>query len=373
VSCIYQINLQNQFGGGEVYTRFFTLALIALGHKVILLISHEAKFWGELIPDEVQCVRVGNQAEILQCLPSAGSLIVTQTVLDVPVAKQVASTHVLCGFVHMPLYERNPPGLAYYHLLFPVSRHVQSSMRDRNNIYTEPLYAVADPRRGQTQAIIRNRSEYNWDLRKMRDRVLGSVEPLWRTVAQAPIFTKRPGLTLGIVSRLTPIKQFPQMFKIISPIIARFPKVNLEIFGSGGYASVRDLRASLAPISSQARFWGHQPNAASVYPLLDFVLSGLPEKEALGPNVIEAQFSGTPVIAVKAPPFIETVLDGSTGYLYADPREDGGNSFAQLLERILTQGSRPDPREATEHLEKFSFNAFRLRVSAALFAAGFEK
>jgi glycosyltransferase involved in cell wall biosynthesis len=163
------------------------------------------------------------------------------------------------------------------------------------------------------------------------------------------------------------------MFKIISPIIARFPKVNLEIFGSGGYASVRDLRASLAPISSQARFWGHQPNAASVYPLLDFVLSGLPEKEALGLNLIEAQFSGTPVIAVKAPPFIETVLDGSTGYLYADPREDGGNSFAQLLERILTQGSRPDPREATEHLEKFSFDAFRLRVSAALFAAGFEK
>ena len=26
----------------------------------------------------------------------------------------MAERHVLCGFVHMPLYERNPPGLAHY-------------------------------------------------------------------------------------------------------------------------------------------------------------------------------------------------------------------------------------------------------------------
>jgi glycosyltransferase involved in cell wall biosynthesis len=180
--------------------------------------------------------------------------------------------------------------------------------------------------------------------------------------------SKRPGLTLGIVSRLTPIKQFPLMFGILAPVMARFPQVNLEIFGSGGYASVRDLRAALAPMQQQVRFWGHQPDVAAVYPQLDFVLSGLPEKEALGLNLIEAQFCGTPVLAVRAPPFTETVIDGQSGWLFTDPREDGGASFAQLLERLQGGGARPDPRQAAAHLERFSFAAFRERVARALAA-----
>ena len=182
------------------------------------------------------------------------------------------------------------------------------------------------------------------------------------------VFKKRPGVTLGIVSRLTPIKQFSLMFGILAPEIARYPGVNLEIFGSGGYASVRDLRASLAPVLKQVRFWGHQPNVATVYPQLDFVLSGLPEKEALGLNLIEAQYCGTPVLAVRAPPFTETVIEPETGFFFTDPRQDGGESFARLLERLLAGAARPDPRQATAHLERFSVAAFRERVARALAA-----
>jgi glycosyltransferase involved in cell wall biosynthesis len=171
---------------------------------------------------------------------------------------------------------------------------------------------------------------------------------------------------LGIVSRLTPIKQFPSMFDILAPVIARFPQVSLEIFGSGGYASVRDLRASLAPILKQVRFWGYQPNVAAVYPQLDYVLSGLPEKEALGLNLIEAQYCGTPVLAVRAPPFTETVIEGQTGFFFTDPRQDGGAYFAQLLERLLAGAVRPDPRQATVHLDRFSVAVFRERVARAL-------
>ncbi len=142
--------------------------------------------------------------------------------------------------------------------------------------------------------------------------------------------------------------------------------MNLEIFGSGGYASVRDLRASLAPLRKQVRFWGHQPNVAAVYPQLDYVLSGLPEKEALGLNLIEAQYCGTPVLAVHAPPFTETVIDAQTGFFFADPRQDGGESFARLLERLVAGALRPDPRLATAHLEHFSIAAYRARVAQLL-------
>ena len=363
--CVYQVNLQNEFGGGEVYTRFFTMALIDLGCRVVLFVSRKADFWESLLPAGVELVRVDGAAEILRGLPQAKSLVVTQTALDADAAQWVAERHVLCGFVHMPLYERDPAGFRHYHLLLPVSRHVLDSIRGRgySNVFGEPMYGVADPRRGASGGAIVARSEYDWDRRKLRDRLLGLTEPWWRMNRSVMEFNKRPGLTLGIVSRLTPIKQFPLMFGILAPVIARFPQVNLEIFGSGGYASVRDLRAGLAPIGKQVRFWGHQTNVAAVYPQIDFVLSGLPEKEALGLNLIEAQFCGTPVLAVRGPPFTETVIDGQTGFFFSDPREDGGESFAQLL---LGGAARPDPRSAIDHLQRFSFAAFRERVARAL-------
>ncbi len=370
MTSVYQVNLQNQFGGGEVYTRFFTLALVELGYKVVLFVSREADFWERLLPGGVELVRVDGAADIERRLPQEPSLVVTQTALDARAAECVAARHRLCGFVHMPLYERNPPGLRHYHLLLPVSRHVLDSLRGRDNAYPEPLYAVADLERGVPSGAIIARSEYAWDRRKLRDRLLGLTEPLWRMGQSTTEFRKRAGLTLGIVSRLTPIKQFPLMFGVLAPAMAKFAQINLEIFGSGGYASVRDLRASLAPMAGRARFWGHQQDVATIYPQLDFVLSGLPEKEALGLNLIEAQQCGTPVLAVHAPPFTETVLDGETGYFFADPRADGGASFVQLLERLLGGAAHPDPRRAKAHLDRFSLAAFCERIARALAFAG---
>ena len=368
---VYQVNLQNQYGGGEVYTRFFTMALIDLGYRVVLFVSRKADFWESLLPAGVELVRVGGPAEILRALPQAKSLVVTQTGLDAAAALWVAKRHVLCGFVHMPMYERDPAGFRHYHLLLAVSQHVLDSVRGRGygKVFGEPMYGVADPRRGASGDALVANSEYDWDRRKLRDRLLGLAEPWWRRHRSPSEFKKRPGLTLGIVSRLTPIKQFPLMFGILAAEIARFPRVSLEIFGSGGYASVRDLRASLAPVLKQVRFWGHQPNVAAVYPQLDFVVSGLPEKEALGLNLIEAQYCGTPVLAVRAPPFTETVIEPQTGFFFADPRQDGGGSFGQLLERLLAGAARPDPRQASAHLERFSVAVFRERVARALAAA----
>ena len=368
---VYQVNLQDQFGGGEVYTRFFSMALMDLGYRVVLFVSRKADFWESLLPAGVEIVRVDDSGDILRRLPQAKSLVVTQTALDAGAAQWVAQRHVLCGFVHMPLYERDPPGLCHYHLLLPVSRHVLDSIRWRGhrNAYAEPMYGVAAPPHAANGEAIIARSEYDWDRRKVRDLLLGLAEPWWRMHRPSLAFKKRPGLTLGIVSRLTPIKQFPLMFRIIAPEIARHAQINLEIFGSGGYASVRDLRASLAPAAKQVRFWGHQSNVAAVYPQLDFVLSGLPEKEALGLNLIEAQYCGTPVLAVRAPPFIETVIEPETGFFFTDPRQDGGESFARLLQRLLAGAPRPDPRQARAHLERFSVAAFRERVARALAAA----
>lgn len=369
----YQINLQQGCGGGEIYTRFFSQALRRLGWQVTLFIHKNAAFWQKLDMPGVTFIPVNGYEQIHDYLPAERSLFVTHSPAIGRLADTLASRHFLAGFAHMPLYQRNPRPFAPYRLIFAVSGHVIASLHAAGieAVHAEPLYGVADLERSdEPLAPLRANTVYDWDRRKFRDRLLSHLHPPYFALKPKPVFAKKAGLTLGIVSRLTPIKQFPLLFGLLAPLIRRFPQVNLEIFGSGGYASVRDLRRSLAPIAPQVRWWGHQRDVKAVYPQLDFLLTGLPEKEALGLNVIEAQACGTPVLAINAPPFTETVSEGESGYFYADPRRDRGRDFARLLgELVKAEGQFPDPRRAAAHLEQFSFARFTQRVERALAAA----
>jgi glycosyltransferase involved in cell wall biosynthesis len=373
---VHEINLQRHFGGGEVYTRFLSNALVEAGWPVELYVHNEAAFWDRLDMPGVRLVRMASLDDIAARLPAEKALVMTHNVLDREDAAKWAARHTLTGFAHMPLFDRDPAGLPHYRRVFCVSQHVIDSAHAKGlqNTWPEPLYGVADLQRGATQTgEIRRGTVYDWDRRKVRDRLLGWLYPLSAPLRTAQVFQRRPGLTLtlGIVSRLTPIKQFPLLFRHLSPVIAKFPSVNIEIFGSGGYASVRDLRRALQPIAQQVRFWGYQQDVKRVYAELDYVLSGLPEKEALGLNLIEAQSCGTPVLAVNAPPFTETVLDGESGHLFTDPRTDGGKNFAELLAKLTASNasSRPNLRGrplVDAHLELFSEHLFRTRLAAAM-------
>lgn len=369
----HQINLQAGMGGGEVYTRFFTQALLALGWKTTLYVRRNSWLAEHLALPGVELVSMNDLDEIPALLPGDGAPVVVHTPFSGATAESIRRAHPLVCFAHMPLYGRKIDVFRHYDLVFAVSAHVIASFKAAglDNYHAEPLYGVADLERPAAAAgQIRTHSVYDWDRRKFRDRCLSYVYPLFFALKSPRTFERREGLTLGIVSRLTPIKQFPLMFEILAPVIRRFPQVRLEIFGSGGYASVRDLERSLAPISRQVRWWGHQGDVKFIYPQLDFLLAGLPEKEALGLNVIESQACGTPVLAVKAPPFTETVVEGETGYFFTDPRQDQGSDFARLLEQLCAAGGRhPDPRLALAHLEKFSFGQFVQRVGRAMDAA----
>jgi glycosyltransferase involved in cell wall biosynthesis len=161
------------------------------------------------------------------------------------------------------------------------------------------------------------------------------------------------------VSRITPIKQFPILLKLIAPILKEFPNMNIEIFGAGGYASVRDCKHALQPIKNRVRFWGHQWQVGAAYAECDYVLSGLPEKEALGLNLLEAQCCNIPVIAVKAPPFTETVNDQVSGYLYTDPRLDQGADFRRVLQKINSRETPKLKPADSPHLTQFTMDSFQ--------------
>lgn len=362
---LHHVNLQTIVGGGEVYTRAMTRALVDAGASVTLHVHPGNRFWDSLA--DTSSPRRRGPIEIRPAadeaaLPSfAGETVIVHTKLSEAKAKDIAARNRLVGFAHLPMHQREPEWLRHCTLVATVSQYCIDLLRRAGveRLYPEPLYGIADLARGERDAPVFRKSCYLWDQRKLRDRLFSlfhSVKP--------ETFEKRPGLTLGVVSLIVPIKQFPLLFSHLAPILARHG-VNLEIFGAGGYAQVRDLRKELHCMGGKARFWGYQENVAAIYPRIDYLLAGLPEKEALGLNVLEAQVSGTPVLAPKAPPFTETVLDGETGFLYRDPREDGAASFEELLVKLKSE-SRPDPLRVREHLERFAYPAFANRVKRLL-------
>lgn len=366
---VVQINLQPHFGGGEVYTAFLTRALSALGVPSRLIVHPRADFWQRLsLASDTELIPAWTDA-VATAVPEKPCWILGHG----PVPREIlARGRDLCtAVVHMPVQGRNPASLQGHHMLFPVSGWVQRGLIEAGlPVWQEPLYGVAEVTRREARGPIRRASCYDWDRRKLRDRLLGYIEPFWEAFLHHPVYQRRPGITLAIVSRITPIKQFPLLFSILAPVLARQPGISLEVFGAGGYASVRDLRRALRPLADRTRFWGMQANIAEVYAGVDYLLTGLPEKEALGLNVIEAQACGTPVLAPDAPPFNETIRDGVTGRLYRDPRTDGGADFARVLREAVEAPMRIDPVAAQPHLARFSFEVFVARLQSVVAWAG---
>jgi glycosyltransferase involved in cell wall biosynthesis len=373
--CI-QVNLQRGFGGGEVFTAALCGAVHSIGIDSVLFAHPQASAWPLLARPEMHIqplARAEDLVERLRAKPPCWLLF--HTFAPVAVIEALRSQgHIATALAHMPAYGRDPRPLQPFDQVLGVSRHVIASLHAAGigRVYSEPLYGIADLERGTAQgAPLVSRSRYEWDRRKVRDRLLCAMEPLWRAFLPRHAFERRGTLTLGIVSRITPIKQFPLLFSHLAAVLARHAAVQLEIFGSGGYASVRDFARSLEPIRQRVRFWGHQADVGAVYRQIDFLVTGLPEKEALGLNTIEAQACGTPVLAPDAPPFDETVLHGVTGLRYRDPRTDAGADFERTLELVLAGGFHFNAEAARAHLAQFSKEALaeRVRVLARFLSA----
>jgi glycosyltransferase involved in cell wall biosynthesis len=364
---IVQFNTSPTLGGAEVYTAFFTRALLRAGWRTRVVVDPHAGFWNAL--DLGGTPRTGMDAVELR----DEDVALVHASMPPSLLASLQDRYLI-GVAHQAMYDAARP--AYYDradLLLSVTRHVTATLAAHglNRVWPEPLYGVADlDRTGGPHAEaapLRAGRLFDADLRKPRDRLLAAWARARDVFASSPRFAPRPGLTLGVVSRIAALKQFPLLFDHLVPVLRRFPNVNLEIFGTAvGYKALISLRTSLSPLGTRVRYWGHQTDVAVAYRALDYLLLGLPEREALGLNALEACAAGTPVLAVEAPPFTETLVDGVTGFFYTDPRRDGAAGFAQVLDEIVDGRLRPDREAMRRHTERFSIDAFSARVDAIL-------
>lgn len=362
---VYQLNLSPSLGGAEVFTGFFSRALTEIGWDTELVVSPNASYWRQLDLGNGRLVPLVSGNQLIASLPEHAILVIHSPTPE-PLVRELSKKTKILALAHQVIHNAKQPSYyKYADTLIPVSRHVIETLERENysNIYLSPLYGIGCVK-GAGDGPISRGAMVDWDQRKLRDRILSTLDRLSQPVRSRVEYKRRPGLTLGVVSRIAEAKQFPELFARIAQQIKVHPKVWIEVFGSAvGFRAFTDFRHAVAPIEDRVRYWGFQKDVASAYKSIDYLITGLPERESFGLNVIEAQMCGTPVLAPRSPPFTETVLDGKSGYLYRDPREDDGQDFDRILDLILKPQMRPNPLLERQHLAQFEFPAFCHRVN----------
>lgn len=362
----YQVNLYDGWGGSEIYTISFTRALLANGVPTTVFVL-PGSYLHRMLPEGCTIIPARDFDEVVPHIPDASWVLIHMNFYEAQAVPFRRHGHFLTSVAHMTLFGRSPAALKHLDWIAGDSQYVLDSLAAAGitQFHPQPLWGIADltAREGGSDQPIVASSPYGWDPRKGRDRLLGWLYPHYeRFLPQRP-YVRKPGITLGIVSRLANIKQFPLLLSCIAPVLARHPHVNLEIFGNGGYATIRDMRRASKSIRDRVRFWGYQRCVGAVYRQIDYLLAGIPDSEAFGLNLVEAEICGTPVLAINAPPFTETVLDGVTGFLYEDPRKDNGASFERLVERLSCEPFKLESAAAVAYLERFSEAAYHERVA----------
>lgn len=169
-------------------------------------------------------------------------------------------------------------------------------------------------------------------------------------------YTPGPGRRNGflIVSAFVPYKRIPDALEA-----ARLSGLPLTVAGSGpdGARLRRQAGETVSFVDTPS-----DEELRELYRGAEALL--MPGEEDFGIVPVEAQACGTPVIALGRGGALETVVDGSTGVLYAEPGPEG---LLRAIDRF--RGLRFNPDDAVRNSRRFSRESFRRRFLGFLAAA----
>ena len=172
--------------------------------------------------------------------------------------------------------------------------------------------------------------------------------------------------------RIRPMHEPPEKFYLVVSRLVRYKRIDLAIEACNRLG--RDLvvvgvgpeRRRLGAIAGPTiRFLGAQsdPEITELYGTCRAFL--FPGHEDFGITPVEAQAAGRPVVAFGAGGAAETVLDGTTGVLFAEQTVDSLVGAIERLERSSIEGEA-----CRSNAERFDASVFRARMAAAVTAAG---
>jgi phosphatidylinositol alpha-1,6-mannosyltransferase len=183
-------------------------------------------------------------------------------------------------------------------------------------------------------------------------------------------------LVLGL-SRLVPRKGFDVLVEAGAALVARHPKLQVVVVGSG--RDRRRLERLAAHHGSPVRFLGRvpEPDLPGVFGMADcFAMlcrdrwAGL-EQEGFGIVFLEAAACGVPSVAGRSGGSAEAVLDGVTGSVVDAPKDVV--AVAAALDRLLSDPARRSAAGAAARTRAdadFGYDGLARRLQAALDEVG---
>ena len=164
--------------------------------------------------------------------------------------------------------------------------------------------------------------------------------------------------TIGVVSRLEPIKGMDLVVPAFAEVLKRFPEVRLLVVGDGSLRATMEQQAAELGCADRIAWVGRQPQEElnKWYGQMDIVL--MPSRsEGFGLTAIEAMANGCVMVASNVGGLPEVVRDGVCGLLHRteDVRDMAAKVSALLDDATLYSKLRA---QSLIEVEKYSFERY---------------
>ncbi len=164
--------------------------------------------------------------------------------------------------------------------------------------------------------------------------------------------------TIGVVSRLEPIKGMDLVVPAFAEVLKKFPEVRLLVVGDGSLRATMERQAAELGCADRITWVGRQPQEelAQWYGQMDIVL--MPSRsEGFGLTAIEAMANGCVMVASNVGGLPEVVRDGVCGLLH---RTEDLHDMAAKVSKLLDDAALYDMLRAQSliEVEKYSFERY---------------
>ena len=344
-------DLKNPYAGGaEVHLEELLRRLVSYGHQVTLFCSGYKNCPKEEIVDGIKIIRRGNRFNFNLVAPFYLRKIVRQNKFDILIEDINKIPFYTPLYLKMKTLVVVPHLFAttvFYEINFILGSYIYLVERPLVSIYKGlPFNVISE----STAEDIIKRGIPQKDVSIIH---CGINRQLYVHNSQINKYENPTVLYIGRIKKYKSIQHLIKAFKMVKE---KLPKAQLMIVGSGDYLENLQALAKSLNLQSSVEFPGYVSTEEKVYRMQRAHVAVLPSlKEGWGLTNIEANSTGTTVVASNSPGLKDSVVDGKTGFLY-----EYGNieQLAEKLLAILTDDALRQNLEkgAMEWAEKFNWD-----------------
>lgn len=177
-------------------------------------------------------------------------------------------------------------------------------------------------------------------------------------------FTENSKITIGVVSRLEPIKGMDLVIPAFAEIHRDFPGTSLIVVGDGSLRESMETETNALGLSDSVSFMGRQPQdrLQDFYDKIDILL--MPSRsEGFGLTAVEGMARGCVLVAADTGGLPEVIRNGKEGYLHRpEDLKDLSDKIKDLIKNrnILTTFSKA----ALQRAKDFTSENYNARIRA---------